>query len=97
MSDDDLPWLVHRGVEKALSYNLSFEDDVQRFLEFTIMLGAHFDEQAEPRAILERDDVNGMQKMDSILYSLVSFLGATYGPDCYRIESKEEPASCSRG
>jgi hypothetical protein len=60
---------IHNGITQAAQYNVTLEDDVRRYLEYTVMYGSDFD--TNPRsawagAILNTPDMSGGEKMDRI-------------------------------
>ena len=68
---DDLPLhlFVRKGIERASSYGLIYENQIERFLECMAILGFDFDrEQAHPWAqkILQREGASGEAKIDEL-------------------------------
>ena len=68
-SESDLRSMIRKGIEKAESYGVVLEMDVQRYLESLVVLGSDFDEGPEHEwagKILDDASLSGTQKMDSI-------------------------------
>lgn len=60
---------IHNSLTQAAQYNVTLEDDVRRYLEYTVMYGSDFD--ANPRnawagEILGAQGISGSEKMDRI-------------------------------
>lgn len=69
VSDTCLPDLVRSGIEDAARYGVTYEDDVQLYLECLAMLGPEFDRDPTiPWAgeILRADYLDGETKMSEI-------------------------------
>lgn len=68
-SSRDIRTLVQNGIQKAEHYNIEYENDIRRFLEYVVIYGIQLDIQKEThwiRDILQRNDVSGRKKMDFI-------------------------------
>jgi hypothetical protein len=57
---------IRLGVEKAMSYQVTKEGDVQRYLECAVVYGWEFDTTPWARGILCRTDWDGEIKMDKV-------------------------------
>jgi hypothetical protein len=60
---------MQNGMKKAEGYGLEYEDDIRRFIEYSVMYGTKSDNQEETRwigDILQRNDLDGTAKMDMI-------------------------------
>lgn len=60
---------IHNSLTQAAQYHVTLEDDVRRYLEYTVMYGSDFDtnpRSAWARAILCAPDMSGGEKMDRI-------------------------------
>ena len=71
ISDEELRALIQMGIEKARSYNILEDEDVQGFLEFMITNGPNFHEdEAHPeiQQILSSTEMDGEEKIDEIDY-----------------------------
>ena len=68
VSDEELSLVVKNGLEKAESYDITEENDIQRFLEHMLVHGPGFDDGSDPVAqeILHDTDLDGEDKMDKI-------------------------------
>ena len=69
MSDEELAAFVEGGLGKAEGYDISEDDDIQRFLEHMVTRGPDFDQDdAHPtvQEILSDPEVGGHGKMDEI-------------------------------
>jgi hypothetical protein len=69
MSDEELQTLVQTGMDKAESYGIVYEDDIQRFLDYMLIHGPDFDQDdshPEVQAILRDEEMDGEEKMDEI-------------------------------
>lgn len=71
-ADRDDAWLgafVRSGIERAAGHGIDFESDVLRYLEYTVMYGSGFEEQAAfewARRILETPGLSGRARLDRI-------------------------------
>src|SRR5437764_719501 len=57
------------GIDRAEGYGIAFEDDIQRYLEYMMVLSQDFDTNPETSwagDILRRGDTDGAQKMSRI-------------------------------
>ena len=69
----DLDPLVRRGITEAKRYNVDDEDNLERYLEFMVVLGPHFDrdpKHAWAGEILRRDDLEAGEKIDEISWNV---------------------------
>jgi hypothetical protein len=60
---------VRSGLKKAMSYGISYEENVQLYLECMVELGANFDTDPEilwASNILQNRNQTGEEKMDAI-------------------------------
>jgi hypothetical protein len=60
---------VERGVDKAETYGIEYEDDIRQFLEYLVIYGPDMDVQMETAwigDILRRADIDGTYKMKLI-------------------------------
>lgn len=64
-SDDELRRTVMAGIEKAETYNVTDEADVQRYLEYVVGYGADFDTAPWAAPILKKR-ASGMAKMNDL-------------------------------
>jgi hypothetical protein len=68
-SDEEILKFVRLGVQRAAVYGVTIERDVERYVEYMIMYGPHFD--VDPRyaglaRVLNAPELTGTSKMDSI-------------------------------
>jgi len=69
MSEEELRSLIQGGIVKAESYEIFEDDDVRRFLEYTLILKPDFDQDSsfpEIQEILNDEEMDGTEKMDEI-------------------------------
>jgi hypothetical protein len=69
LDDPNLRKLVVSGIGRAESYDIESEDDIQRYLEYVMVLSHDFDTNPKSswaRRILLRRDIDGTQKMSRI-------------------------------
>jgi hypothetical protein len=69
LDERTLEHLTISGIRRAERYGINFEDDIQRYLEYMMVLSHDFD--TNPRTawagnILRRRDIDGAQKIDVI-------------------------------
>lgn len=67
--EKDLPHLVRNGLYSAYRYGIKYEDDVKLYIECIALLGPEFDtceKFPQVREILNREDLDGEDKMDEI-------------------------------
>ena len=68
-SKQELQTLIHNGIEQAEQYQIEYEDDVRRYLEFIVMYAEDFDKNhdtAWAHKILHSEELDGTEKMDLI-------------------------------
>ena len=69
LPDERIRLVVQDSMRKAKSYNIEYEDDIRRFIEYLVIYGTRLDVREETQwigDILRRDDLNGTAKMDLI-------------------------------
>ena len=68
-SKQELEALIHKGIEQAKQYQIEFEDDVRRYLEFMVMYAQDFDKNSDTAwayKTLHSEELDGTEKMDLI-------------------------------
>jgi len=74
LQEEDLEPLVREGMTEAEKYGLFSEGQIQRYLEYKVILGPKFDQDERyPWAgeILRREDLDGEEKVDQISGNLL--------------------------
>ncbi|MSQ48570.1 MAG: hypothetical protein EXR78_09365 [Deltaproteobacteria bacterium] len=69
LHDADLTPTVERIIDKAATYSVRNEQDVELFMDCAMMLGLEFDQDPSfpwARSILQRNDLTGTEKMSLI-------------------------------
>lgn len=69
ISDEDLHTLILEGIDKAESYDITDEVDIERYLECMMRYGPDFDHSPSTSwavDILNEDDITGTEKMNKI-------------------------------
>ena len=67
--DEKIRLVVQDSMRKAKGYNIEYEDDIRRFIEYLVIYGIRLDVREETQwigDILRRDDLTGTAKMDLI-------------------------------
>ncbi len=67
--EPDLRLIIQLGIEKAASYDVEGEDDVQRYLGYMVIYGPDFDRNRQTSwagDILRIENLHGKLKMDRI-------------------------------
>lgn len=67
MPETDLRSMIQTATDKAKVYNVTTEDDVQRYLEYMMIYGPKFDTDPKTmwaRKILRTEDIDGTEKME---------------------------------
>ena len=67
MPETDLRSMIQTAIDKGKVYNVTTEDDVQRYLEYMMIYGPEFD--TDPKTmwageILRTEDMDGTEKME---------------------------------
>jgi hypothetical protein len=78
LTDMDLHVMIEKGIKSAAQYQVVLWDDVKRYLECMLTYGSDFDTRAETswaKEILNKNNLNGTQKMDSIDAYTIFVLG----------------------
>lgn len=68
-SKQELQTLIHNGIEQAEKYQIEFEDDIRRYLEFIVMYAEDFDKNPDTawaHKTLHSEKLDGTEKMDLI-------------------------------
>ncbi|MDY6992596.1 MAG: hypothetical protein SVR94_08340 [Pseudomonadota bacterium] len=66
VSEEELREQIRLGVERARSYQIMQQSDVQRYLECMVVYGWKFDTTEWAKVILHRENWDGEMKMDEI-------------------------------
>lgn len=77
LSDERIRLVVQDSMRKAESYDIEYEDDIRRFIEYLVIYGTQLDVREETQwigDILRRDDLNGTAKMNLIDSRELEFL-----------------------
>lgn len=63
----DLKPIVREGIANAKIYGIVFEDEIERYIEYTLLLGPRFDSKLGwASEILHREDLDGQAKVNAI-------------------------------
>lgn len=68
-SKQELQTLIHEGIKQAGQYQIEFEDDVRRYLEFMVMYAQDFNKNPDTtwaHETLHSEKLDGTEKMDLI-------------------------------
>lgn len=80
ISEPDLRNLINDGIDKDETYNITIEDNVQRYLEYIVTYGSDFDTNPETSwagDILRMEDLDGTRKRDRLNEYALTFEGRT--------------------